>query len=555
MAQEDAGAGQIAWWAGLLPKLVGSVALAIVLVVVVLSWVGIRALTTSLEAEFETKGSAIAQSLAAGMEQTVSSSISTIQGAIDSNKVIPGVCYIWIQDVDGSVLVHTFSPTFPEGFEKVNPLVEEATDEGGALSERVLHDVRFDGAACTSRTAADAAGAAVASKSVLRAMDVAVPISGGALGVVHVGMDADVIAAQVAGLRNRMAGFGLVLAVLGVALAAFGINLFVTRPIGELTRVTADIVAKGDLTQEIRVESSDEVGRLASAFQEMVKKLRAIPTTLKTSVQDLETAVSALNDVTKSQTTIVQRQASGLAEASATTQEIKQTSAVAAGKAEAVGQIAKKAEEFSGSGQTAVEASIAGIQDIQQQIESIVTRIVDLSERTLQVGEIIETVKDLADQSNVLALNAAIEAAKAGEFGKGFAVVAREIRSLADQSIQSTARIREILGEIQGAIRSTVAITEEGKRKMEQSMEQIRTSGESIREMSLIVRESSQAARQIAASVNQQNAGITQISAAITALNSAMDETVVGIRSSETAASNLRGISGRVSALVDSFRV
>ena len=164
-------------------------------------------------------------------------------------------------------------------------------------------------------------------------------------------------------------------------------------------------------------------------------------------------------------------------------------------------------------------------------------------------------MKDIADQSNVLALNASIEAAKAGEFGKGFAVVAREIRSLADQSIQSTGRIREILSEIQAAIRSTVSITEEGKRRMESSMEQIRASGENLREMTAIVKDSSQAARQIAASVNQQNAGITQISSSIVGLNEAMEQTVVGIRSAEGAAENLRAISGRIAGIVEAFRV
>ena len=534
---------------GLAPKLLAAMALSIIVVVTVLSFVGIRALTTSLESEFESKGTAIAQSLAAGMEQTVGSSVSTIQGAIDSNKLIAGVCYIWIADETGAAVVHTFTPSFPEGFDRVNAPSAEDAESGEAAKASVQKNVAFDGASCVATAGQDAPRAGI------RAMDVAVPIAGGALGVVHVGMNGDVIAEQVSSMRNRMLGFGLLLVVAGVVLSAAGIQYFVSRPIGLLTKVTEDIVAKGDLRQEIGIRSNDEVGRLARSFEGLVTKLRAIPLTLQDSVRDLEGAVRSLDDVTKNQMSIVQRQASGLAEASATTQEIKQTSSVAATKAEAVGAIAKKAEEFSGTGQGAVEASIEGIREIQAQIEAIVRKIVDLSERTLQVGEIIETVKDLADQSNVLALNAAIEASKAGEFGKGFAVVAREIRTLADQSIQSTGRIREILSEIQAAIRSTVAITEEGKRRMDQSMEQIRTSGESIKEMSLIVRESSQAARQIAASVNQQNAGITQISAAIGALNTAMDETVVGIRASETAAVNLRDLSGRISGVVDSFRV
>jgi len=352
----------------------------------------------------------------------------------------------------------------------------------------------------------------------------------------------------------RYAGISLVFLFIGLTVVGWSLGRMVS-PIRALTEATTRIVSAGDLTQRVPVGSNDEIGQLATAFNLMLDKLRQVPLSLQGSVNDLGAAVEGLTKITRTQTASVQRQASGVSEASATTQEIKQTSAVAASKAETVLQVATKAEAFSGAGQSSVEASIQGLTDIRAQIEAIVGRIGELSERTLQVGEIIETVKDLADQSNVLALNAAIEAAKAGEFGKGFGVVAREIRSLADQSIQSTARIREILSEIQGAIRSTVSITESGKQQMERSMEQIRASGENLREMTAIVHESSKAARQIAASVSQQNVGITQISAAIGSLDAAMEETVVSIRGAESAVDNLKGISGRISDIVQGFRV
>jgi methyl-accepting chemotaxis protein len=330
---------------------------------------------------------------------------------------------------------------------------------------------------------------------------------------------------------------------------------FVSRPIGELTRVTGEIVTRGDLSQVIRVMSGDEIGVLADRFREMVAKLRTIPLNLQRSVQDLAEAVAALTTVTRAQNDVVQRQASGLAEASSTTQEIKQTSNLAAAKAATVLDVALRAEKLSSMGNQAVEDSIAGMQEIRSQTEQIVARITDLAERTLRVGEIIESVKDIADQSNVLALNAGIEAAKAGDFGKGFGVVAREIRTLADQSLAATSGVREILGEIQNAIRSSVAITDRGMQKISSSMEQIRASGENLREMSEVVGESGKAARQIAASVSQQNAGITQVSSAISSLNDAMEQTMGGIRSTEDAVGRLMSISERVSEIVKSFRI
>ena len=375
---------------------------------------------------------------------------------------------------------------------------------------------------------------------------------GGKVGTVQLALSLAKLEANRKSFRWLALGFSAVLLLAG-GVTSYLAGGAIARPIERMVQAT-EAVASGDLTRRIEVQSRDEVGLLADRFQLMVERLRTIPTALKGSKDELTPAVDSLTELTRSLTAAMQKQASSLAEASTTMQEIKHTSSLAASKADMVLQVATRADEFSGAGQASVEGSLQGLQEIRSQIENIVGRISDLADRTLQVGEIIESVKDLADQSNVLALNAAIEAAKAGEFGKGFAVVAREIRTLADQSIESTRRIREILSEIQTAIRATVSITEEGKKKMEQSMAQIHASGENLREMTAIVHESSQAARQIAASVSQQNAGTTQIVAAIGELHTAMDQTVVGIKGAEKAADRLKTISGRISEIIEGFR-
>jgi methyl-accepting chemotaxis protein len=164
-------------------------------------------------------------------------------------------------------------------------------------------------------------------------------------------------------------------------------------------------------------------------------------------------------------------------------------------------------------------------------------------------------VKDLADQSNMLALNAAIEAVRSGEHGKGFAVVAREIRSLADQSIQATNRVREILEDIGEAVRAAVAITEKGAQKMETELVQVKSSGENLRELSTIVRDNSAAVRQIAAAVSQQSAGISQIFGAVTDLSKMMSETVDRLHSTSEATGVVRNVTDQVSTVLTSYRV
>jgi methyl-accepting chemotaxis protein len=218
-------------------------------------------------------------------------------------------------------------------------------------------------------------------------------------------------------------------------------------------------------------------------------------------------------------------------------------------------RLAEKADTVSSQGETAIERSLGGLTDIRAQVDEIAQKINQLSDRTQQIGSITATVKDLADQSNMLALNAAIEAVRSGEHGKGFAVVAREIRSLADQSIQATSRVREILDDIGSAIRSAVSITERGSQKIDGGLMQVKSSGENMRELSGIVRDNSAAVRQIAAAVSQQNAGITQIFGAVTDQTRMMDETMRRLEQTTQAAETLQSLSQRVHDVLKGFKV
>ncbi len=521
---------------GLTPKLLGAIVLVVGLVAAVMMWRATAQLEDNLRASFESKGEAIALAMAATAERSVGQDLSTVQGSIDSNKVIDGVGYIYVSDIGGRPYVHTFSPTFPEGLDRRNAIAVGAVLPQG----RRVQIENIDYASPIGR---------------IRSIDVAAPVAGGALGTVHVGMDPREIDARVTALRNEMLLWGGGVALAGILLGLFVTLFMIIRPIRELTRVTADIVRQGDLTQRIRIRSGDEIGQLAATFTQMVDKLREIPTSLRESTQLLTESVGHLSTAATEQSQTITRQAAALQETQATVQEIKQTSLLAAQKAEAVLRVAERADEIGRAGEAAIELSLSGLTDIRGQVEEIAQKIVALTERTRQIGQITETVKDLADQSNMLALNAAIEAVRSGEHGKGFAVVAREIRSLADQSIQATNRVREVLDDISSAIRAAVTITEKGAVKMESELVQVRSSGENLRELSGIVRENSAAVRQIAAAVSQQNAGIAQIFTAITDLNRIMEETVRRLETTNKSVSLLTEVSSRVSDVVQSYRV
>jgi len=517
---------------GLAPKLVLVTTLVSATVAAILTVTATRRLEGDLVDSHMGEGQLLARSLAVAVEQTVTVGTNVLQPMLDVTTTSEDVTYVFLTDATGAVVAHSLKGAFPESLRTATAGQGEVSAEAGWGP---VLEVETEG-------------------QVLRAMNVAAPVAGGRLGAVHVGISRDHIDGLVSGLRWRMTGFALLLVALGVGVAAaFGRSI--VRPLRELTEVAGHIVESGDLTRPIQVKSGDEVGRLSNSFAQMVARLREVTLNLQQAAQALTQSTEHLNTSSTDQAQTISRQAAALQETQVTAQEIKQTSMLAAQKAESVLSVAERADALARSGEAAIEQTMAGLNDIRVQVGEIAQKILELGERTQQIGGITQTVKDLADQSNMLALNAAIESVRSGEHGKGFAVVAREIRALADQSIQATTRVRELLDDIASSVTAAVRITERGAERMETGLAQVRTSGQNLRELSSIVQDNAAAVRQIAAAVSQQNVGINQITLAVNDLSKMMDETVARIGSTGEAATTLQIISEQLSSAVKSYRV
>ncbi|MBJ6759622.1 HAMP domain-containing protein [Myxococcaceae bacterium JPH2] len=521
---------------GLAPKLVLVTAAVSATVAVLLTFIATRQLGDDLAERHASEGQTVALSLAIAAEQGVSAGMGSLQPLLEAFRSREDLSYIFIEDPTGYVTVHSLGgDSFPEALRlATGAKVAGGVEKGGT---RVLASVEVD----------------VAGRR-LRALDVAAPVAQGRLGTVHVGMAREYVDAQVVSLRQRMLLFALLLVVAGVVASAL-LGRSIVRPLSELTSVAGHIVASGDLTRPIQVQSGDEVGRLATSFSQMVHKLREVTLNLQTAASALTQSTEHLNTSSTEQAQTISRQAAALQETQVTAQEIKQTSMLAAQKAEGVLSVAERADNLARAGEASIEQTMVGLNDIRAQVNAIAEKILSLGERTQQIGGITQTVKDLADQSNMLALNAAIEAVRSGEHGKGFGVVAREIRALADQSIQATTQVRELLDDIANSVTAAVRDTERGAERMEASLTQVRNSGQNLRELSSIVQDNAAAVRQIAAAVNQQNVGINQITLAVNDLSKMMDETVARIGSTGEAATTLQIISEQLTSAVKSYRV
>lgn len=315
----------------------------------------------------------------------------------------------------------------------------------------------------------------------------------------------------------------------------------------------AQQIAGGDLRLKVAPQSDKDV--LGNAFAAMVANLQRMTVEISESVALLSSAANGISVSTVQFANSATETAAAVNETTTTVEEIRQTAQVAHQKTKLVSDSAQRTVLISQGGKTATELTIEGMNRIREQMNAIAESMTMLSEQTQAVGQIISTVDDLAQQSNLLAVNASIEAAKAGEQGKGFAVVAQEVKNLADQSKQATARVRAILSDIQRATNAAVMATEQGSKAVEAGVLQSTQAGEAILTLANSIGEAAQAATQIAASSQQQVVGMDQLAEAIENIKTFSIQNVTGAKQLETSAHNLTELGGRLGKLVGRFQM
>ncbi len=328
----------------------------------------------------------------------------------------------------------------------------------------------------------------------------------------------------------------------------------IANPLRDLSHA-AEQIAGGDLSLNIATETRrDEVGVLNSAFGKMVSNLRDVNREITEGVNVLSSSANEISASTSQLASSSGETASAVTETTATIEEIRQTAQVTSQKARNVADAAQRAVNVAQNGRRATAETTAGMQRIREQMEAIAEGMMRLSEQSQAIGQIIASVDDLAQQSNLLAVNASIEAAKAGEQGKGFAVVASEVKSLADQSKQATMQVRAILTDIQKATGAAVLATEQGSNAVEIGVTQAEQAGEAILALADSIEEAAQAATQIAATSQQQLVGMDQVAQAMESIKLASSQNVGGARQLEEAAHNLMELGNRLKGEVEKFK-
>lgn len=359
---------------------------------------------------------------------------------------------------------------------------------------------------------------------------------------------------KIAAMMQWETAIGVLVAMLG-SVFSWLIARGIVTPLGSVVNV-AQTIAEGDLrAPKLTIASGDEVGQLAAVFNQMVDTLKDLTGQTVTVTGNLNAAAAEILASTQQQAAGTKQQAATVQEITSTMEEVRQSGIQISEKAQQVASAAELTSTSSTSGLKAVQETNGTMEAIREQVEEVAENIVSLSEKTQAVGEIIATVNDIAERSNLLALNAAIEAAGAGDQGSRFSVVANEIKNLADQAKDSTVQVRTILGEIQKGINSSVMLTEEAVKRVETGKQQADMAEQTIRQMADTTLESVQAFQQIIGATNQQQIGFEQVTQGMQDIRQAASQTAASTLQLEKAVASLNAQSQQLRTAVGRYQL
>jgi len=334
--------------------------------------------------------------------------------------------------------------------------------------------------------------------------------------------------------------------IIGVVIMSVFFSGMLTKSVIQANEFLKEVSeGEGDLTQKLPVLSKDEVGMMATHFNVFISKLNDIITVVKNGSTNVASGSTELASATEELSVTMQDQAAQITSVASATEEISVSSTEVMQALNEANDQTANADQLTNVGKNKLLSSVDEVMAIKDRVEKLGETISNLSASSTEIGNIINVINDIADQTNLLALNAAIEAARAGEHGRGFAVVADEVRKLAERTQGATKEIETIIVSLQNETKTansdmneatdkvvagaeTIQETEEIFEQIVNSVEAIHTTNDiitgSIQEQVTAINNINDNAQVISAGIEESSAAVHEITKTVVDLQQQADE-------------------------------
>ncbi len=313
-------------------------------------------------------------------------------------------------------------------------------------------------------------------------------------------------------------------------------------------------LADGDLTVQASV-TEDVTGAIADSINFTIEELRTLVKGINSATDQVTKATQETQAISNRLFEASQRQNREIQHASASVLTMAQSISEVAQNAVQSARVAQAQLSAAEKGGNAVQNQIAGMNEIRSQIQETSKRIKRLGESSLEIGEIVELISDITEQTNVLALNAAIQAASAGEAGRGFTVVAEEVQRLAERSGEATKQIEAIVKTIQADTQDAVAAMDRSTVGVVEGAKLSDAAGQALTEIQRVSRELAELIGRISAQTQTQSASVADVTRGMQGILKITEETTEGTKQTNVSIGQLTKLAAELRSSVAGFKV